>query len=773
MHSLCAQTDSLVTHDTLHISDSAHSKNSVVRFSIRNHGGQVNGLNVSMGRYDVWRKTPALYRVNGFDLALLVDEQRINGMGLALLWLYADTLNGFGCGLLGGTTEKGNGLFLYGLAGLSWTSMNGISAAGLWQINTKGNGVTVSGISTVYDESYNGLLLSGVYNRAHEKFRGFGMAGAVQFFGDAKGFVASGAVTVVDENFSGFLFSGVSNTIGEEAHGLLIAAVNTAPVMQGVQIGIVNYTNRLQGVQFGLINVNRTNPKWCRVLPFINFNFRPLHETDTIYKKENDLYVLRSYNRNGRLASVSQYQNGKLEGVFTLYNSFNDKVRETNYHAGLKEGEEFFFDGEERITESSFYHADTLAWSSTYDYPDNTFSMFVEKTIYYGPGKEMIFGLMGTDTIYKYTSGNGYHVERDYEEFGAGIYKVYHRDSLLDIIWLKEKWKAIDFNGPSPEKIVHIRPNAIPAGGIVLSVDPLEYGWSVHSAAKMLEDPFYSAYGYYFPLTVNAVNERGRIVYQLRIPGKYPTTDSILSMVYWPLPQEFRLFDKKGNVKLQMDSASITTFYTSGKIQNQFNAKFDMNEGGAFIYSAPSRRIDYYESGDTAFYSSRDTVCIWDTKGRLKQFEHNDTVRTYYENGSLEYEVTSRTLKYFNSKGELRLSGKGDTLYTFHNGQPDEMIMVFYDSIAITNSANGALKYNGITRNYFHHNGKWIYQTISKEPLPGTSTSREEGDQYNSHWFGATIIQQTEGVESFWFDKKPPSPVPTPKWLDEYFWPNL
>ena len=41
----------------------------------------------------------------------------------------------------------------------------------------------------------------------------------------------------------------------------------------GVSLGIVNYTHKLNGVQIGVINYVRDNPKYLKILPFINAHF--------------------------------------------------------------------------------------------------------------------------------------------------------------------------------------------------------------------------------------------------------------------------------------------------------------------------------------------------------------------------------------------------------------------------------------------------------------------------------------------------------------------
>jgi len=40
----------------------------------------------------------------------------------------------------------------------------------------------------------------------------------------------------------------------------------------GLSIGLVNYTAELRGVQIGLLNYARNNPRWLRLLPFLNLH---------------------------------------------------------------------------------------------------------------------------------------------------------------------------------------------------------------------------------------------------------------------------------------------------------------------------------------------------------------------------------------------------------------------------------------------------------------------------------------------------------------------
>ena len=38
----------------------------------------------------------------------------------------------------------------------------------------------------------------------------------------------------------------------------------------GIALGGINYTRELRGVQIGLLNYARNNPRWARLLPFVN-----------------------------------------------------------------------------------------------------------------------------------------------------------------------------------------------------------------------------------------------------------------------------------------------------------------------------------------------------------------------------------------------------------------------------------------------------------------------------------------------------------------------
>ena len=42
--------------------------------------------------------------------------------------------------------------------------------------------------------------------------------------------------------------------------------------MNGISIGLFNYSKKLKGFQFGLLNYVENNPKFLKIIPFINLH---------------------------------------------------------------------------------------------------------------------------------------------------------------------------------------------------------------------------------------------------------------------------------------------------------------------------------------------------------------------------------------------------------------------------------------------------------------------------------------------------------------------
>lgn len=99
----------------------------------------------------------------------------------------------------------------------------------------------------------NGICLTGVINSG-EKINGISIAGYMNQYKIQNGLIAAG--------LGNFIHSG---------SGVLLASfTNNTRFFNGIQISLFNHCYSGNLIQIGLLNRIETNPKWCRILPFIN-----------------------------------------------------------------------------------------------------------------------------------------------------------------------------------------------------------------------------------------------------------------------------------------------------------------------------------------------------------------------------------------------------------------------------------------------------------------------------------------------------------------------
>lgn len=780
---------------------------------------------------------PSPYVTNGVDIALVAIEHKVNGVMVGLFGTNTDSMNGICFSPMFASASYLNGIKIAGLGGVTGNSMNGINISGLAQVNNRGNGLSLSGLTCVYDSSYNGIVLSGIYHRNHSVFRGIGIS-TVQLFQDANGLAVSGVQTVTDGNFNGIsvagignvtaqnakglFFSGIYNWNGEDFSGVEISAItnrvrengkgaqvsliNSCPVMQGTQVGLINWSRRMQGVQVGLLNYNGTNPKGLRLLPLMNFNFRPIVETDTLREKNGSCYVLKSYFKDGRLASVSHYCGGKLNGEFTLYNEFGDKVRETNYVNGKKEGEEFTFDGAGRKTESTFWNADTIVWSSSYDYPQYQNDKWYEKTVFYQDKSILIINIHDGDTLYSFPGNKGYRAEHLPQESYMDLYRIFHYDTLCEVFFITEVFSYVDFNGPEPDSVYHFKRGEKPTGNLVLYSRGQDYDGGFNSTLYDLEENLAKLYDGGITFTVLLIRHH-RIVEKL-VQYRIPITDSSSTRFNgynWYYSEKDRTrFRRNGDTLVYMNPAGVTAYYKRNIPRNVFRCDSTsvIDEGGTWSYNVPMSRTDYYKNGKKAYQYNFDTLQTWYSSGKLKSSCIGGTVQSWYPNGNKEYEITRDSLlRYYDRQGHLLIDGRKDTvrIYGKDGALKEKIVFSGYNANLAHNEAlpdsarenamqqlkrfNDLDQFDVIRTQYrngeiissdtmsgnkfFYLKNNLLYNVLLKEPVVRMDDEPSEDFIPDLYWYGSNWLWSS--LESPDFTRLV-SPVKTPRWLRDYFW---
>ncbi|MBI4552834.1 MAG: hypothetical protein HY710_11275, partial [Candidatus Latescibacteria bacterium] len=142
-------------------------------------------------------------------------------------------------------------------------------------------GLMASGVAMGSGEGISGIALSGVALGAGGRLTGIMASGfAVGSGKGITGLALSGGVVGSGGELKGIAIGGLGVSL-EEVTGLVVGGINGIVVdhlsfsihnerFHGLSIGVLNFTRRLHGVQIGLINYARNNPKYLRVVPFIN-----------------------------------------------------------------------------------------------------------------------------------------------------------------------------------------------------------------------------------------------------------------------------------------------------------------------------------------------------------------------------------------------------------------------------------------------------------------------------------------------------------------------
>jgi hypothetical protein len=195
-------------------------KYSGLKFSLSNRSKRVNGISASITCSD---QNPT---VNGIDIGVINFLGKMNGIQLGLIGVSID--------------EESHGLYINPMVTDTWKA-SGVAITGIIFFNDKFNGFSFSGVSNS-SNYFNGVLISPGSN-------------------------------LIDSVMNGFSFGGI-RTSANRLNGVTIGAVNRINQGKGVQLGLFNSSDDFKGVQIGLINIIRSNRKFFRVIPFINFRFK-------------------------------------------------------------------------------------------------------------------------------------------------------------------------------------------------------------------------------------------------------------------------------------------------------------------------------------------------------------------------------------------------------------------------------------------------------------------------------------------------------------------
>lgn len=262
---------------------------------------QFNGMRFNFSDRDI-------KRINGANFTIWSPgynaEGRIRGISLGLIRPEANDIIGLtfgGAAIFGGT--RLSGINISGLTTVCSGDMRGVNF-GTLLLGTGDNmtGLNASGLITLSFGNIQGVSIGGFALIAQHRIRGFNVAGlAVTSPGRIDGITLSGLIMRsphisgvsfctfmirADKSLRGFALSafrikakemkGISiasfQSI-EKSHGITLGLYNAfSDTQYGICFGLVNFATTLKGAQIGLINYAKNNPKWARLLPFINLH---------------------------------------------------------------------------------------------------------------------------------------------------------------------------------------------------------------------------------------------------------------------------------------------------------------------------------------------------------------------------------------------------------------------------------------------------------------------------------------------------------------------
>ncbi|MCW3102407.1 MAG: hypothetical protein JWO09_847 [Bacteroidetes bacterium] len=532
-----------------------------LKFNFRNENSITNGINltcISSSDHNYPCST------NGINISLLFLEQKVlNGIGITPFWISVDNkMNGiFATGFIS-DTDTLNGIGLTGLVHLSGNVINGISVAGLDVTSDNINGIGIGGIVCIADDTHNGISIGGIF---------------------------SGAETM---------------------NGIMAALVTKSQCTRGIQLGLVNTCTFMQGMQLGLINVIRENPRWCRVMPFINFHIRKFVPRIDTVTDGNYLVVTRYQLDNRTLRAVETWDKQLFDSIkpFDTKKAFYHKQKPTEkfqlHQTGPCNGREASYDERGRLLQEVMYAADTLQ---------------SKRSISYTPYNEQRISYLHDSVTETWITKNEDTLEYTRTVGGIQVSKKTKQEDYMNEVYdymVIEKGKTNDYRVYNGENIIEKHKEL---GELrLLKGDTLQdepaFFWNFTVGEDLwtedIEPCFKDNIAFY-------TNGKGR----LKGLGYISKDSSVFKKIIY---YNYR----KGKVRrraLYTKTAKIdTSYYRSGKISvfENDSTVIRFNRRGKVI------RQDVYEGGHYKTFK----------KGKLTYSSSEDCFRSFYRNGKLKRE---------------------------------------------------------------------------------------------------------------------------------------
>lgn len=745
---LSGQVDS-TSHDTT-------ARPEIFGFHVWTHGRPVNGINIYLGTDpDEPGSGEGSFLVNGLDIAFNGWQRRVNGVAFSFVLSEIDYINGVSVDLLFGDHRAVNGIGLTGLNVFYTDTINGLFISGLGTTAEYGNGIGLSGFWNTYDGKFNGIVGSALYNHMWENVNGIAFTAGMNDFeedanglmisgavtsveGSANGVIASGAFTKVYEDFHGIAIASLFNGIKGESHGALIGLVNKAAVQQGCQVGLINYTNRLQGLQIGLININNANPRWCQLMPFVNFNFRSLDEMDTIRGKVQGEYIVKSYYSNGKLASIKRFSNGMQHGTQSYYNEFGDLFMEIPYVNGMKNGIAVTYLGGEELLNGTEYHNDSVVGSVEFTrYDTQAELLLIERT---SEGPKQFTLVSGSDTLFTYSDGSAFVLLTDVQFHGTLI-SISTQDTLRKVWWVS----ATDFG--HNDTIQQLYPYKSDTTVVDLG----------DSDGDQTSD---------FVSKLNSVlldNDTSKVLTVLSTFGPDGTRHSIFvrsGVDRRAYVRQSLVLEKNGRVKMTSDKCHGREYYSTGTIKS--DVRYKCTNETEYV------RRDYYSDGKPAYLEKSDTTIIYSGGGKLLRFDSDSSATTYTNDGQVIYHVTFDSIFYYTRGGWLSMKGIHDTIWRYNkNGVLSRRIeMHENDSVLEINFFDDRIDSSWYGFMYFYSgNGVAERRIIGREPVLQSQALipyyYEDSWYHNQKctWYGIEVMRAGAGDGDLYWLSTDLSPV--------------
>lgn len=212
---------------------------------------------------------------------------RLDGIAVGGGFVNADSARGIAIGGLAVMGRSMDGLALStGIAAIDG-DVRGLCAGGLVAGAENLRGIVLSPGGVAASNELDGLAIGGLAAIGGRRTRGVaisgGVAGAVR---ELDGIALGGLGVGAGERIRGLALGGLVSMAREvegisfgALNGVIIRSINLDDFLDirtvnqrytGLSLGLFNYSAELHGVQLGLFNYAANNPKWARLLPFIN-----------------------------------------------------------------------------------------------------------------------------------------------------------------------------------------------------------------------------------------------------------------------------------------------------------------------------------------------------------------------------------------------------------------------------------------------------------------------------------------------------------------------